>query len=158
MPMAYFKRRQLSTNKKWYPEAVLIGKPVTTREIAQKIAALSSLSEGDVLSVLHLLAPVMGDSMNSGRSVKLDGMGTYYYTINAQGSGVDTKEEVSVKQIKGTRVRFLPEVFRTSGGNVATRSLVSDKVFWQELKLEDTDSTTEGGEEEGGGESPDPIV
>ena len=78
--MAYFKRRQLSTNKKWYPEAVLIGKPVTTREIAQKIAALSSLSEGDVLSVLHLLAPVMGDSMNSGRSVKLDGMGTYYYT------------------------------------------------------------------------------
>lgn len=156
--MAYFKRRQSPINKKWYPDAVRIGKPVTTREIAQKIAALSSLSEGDVLSVLNLLGPVMGDSMNSGRTVKLDGMGTYYYTINAEKNGVDTKEEVSAKQIKGTRVRFLPEVFRNAGNGVASRSLVSDKVFWQELKLETETSEPDGGEEEGGGESPDPIV
>ena len=41
--------------------------------------------------------------MNAGRTVKLDGRGTFYYTPNTQGQSVDTAEGVSAKQIIDTR-------------------------------------------------------
>ena len=131
--MAYFKKRQLPRNKKWYPAAVTIGRPVDTDTIAKKLAELSSLSTGDVKSVLDLLGGVMGDCMNQGRSVKLDGVGTFYYTIDAEGNGVDTEKEVSAKQINGTRVRFIPEVTRGTNSEVTTRSMVSSDTFWELL-------------------------
>lgn len=155
--MAYFKRQQLKSNKKWYPKSTVIGKPVTTRDVAKRLAALSSLSTGDVLSVLDQLGGVIGDLMNQGRTVKLDGLGTFYYTIDATGNGVDTPEEVSAKQIKGTRVRFIPEVMRGTKSEVTTRSLVSSSVFWELLDeslpdgaVSDTTTPPSGGGTGGG--------
>ena len=49
--MAYFKKQQLKSNGKWYPKSVTIGRPVDTDTVAKKLADLSSLSVGDVLSV-----------------------------------------------------------------------------------------------------------
>ena len=46
--MAYFKKKQMKANGKWYPVAVTIGRPVDTNTIAKKLADLSSLSTGDV--------------------------------------------------------------------------------------------------------------
>ena len=89
--------------------------------------------------------------MNSGRTVKLDGVGTFYYTPNTAGQGVDTPEEVSAKQIIGTRVRFIPEVARSVGGQVTTRSLISENTFWEELEMEPSVPPSDGEEEEGGG-------
>lgn len=156
--MAYFKKKQMKANGKWYPVAVTIGRPVDTDAIAKKIADLSALSTGDVKSVLDLLGGVMGDSMNQGRSVKLDGVGTFYYTANAEGKGVDTAKEVGAQQITGTRVRFIPEVSRGSANQVTTRSLVGEDTFWEVLDDEipahpvpdnDEDDTT-GGTQPGG--------
>lgn len=158
--MAYYKKQQLKSNMKWYPKAAIIGKPVTTKEVAKRLADLSSLSTGDVRSVLDLLGGVMGDYMNSGRTVKLDGVGTFYYTIDASGNGVDTPDEVSAKQVKGTRVRFIPEVSRSADNEVTTRSMVSSSTFW-ELLDEDLpagavsdgeDDDTQGGSTQPGGD------
>ena len=111
--------------------------------------------------MLDLLGGVLGDYMNSGRTVKLDGVGTFYYTIDSAGNGVDTPEEVSAKQVNGTRVRFIPEVGRGSGNEVTTRSLVSSKVFWELLDKDlPASSVSEGGgddEEEEGGQSGSPL-
>lgn len=131
--MAYFRRKQYKVNKKWYPKSTTIGKPVTTKEVAKKLADLSSLSTGDVISVLNLLGGVIGDLMNQGRTVKLDGVGTFFYTIDTAGNGVDTPEEVNANQINRTRVRFIPEVERGTKGQVTTRSLVGSNVFWELL-------------------------
>ena len=98
--MAYFKKKQMKANGKWYPVAVTIGRPVGTDVIAKKLADLSSLSTGDVKSVLDLLGGVLGDYMNQGRSVKLDGVGTFYYTANTEGKGVDTEKEVGAQQAR----------------------------------------------------------
>ena len=122
--MAYFKKSQKKVNGKWYPQGVTIGKPVQTKEVANRLADLSALSPGDCYSMLGNLGKVLGEFMNAGRTVKLDGVGTFYYTPNTQGQGVDTPEEVSAKQIIGTRVRFIPEVARSVSGQVSTRSLV----------------------------------
>ncbi len=141
--MAYFKKVQKKVNGKWYPQAVLIGKPVQTKEVANRLADLSALSPGDCYSMLGNLGKVLGEFMNSGRTVKLDGVGTFYYTADTSGQGVDTAEEVSAKQIKGTRVRFIPETARGSSNQVTTRSLVSENTFWEELDV--NSSTPSGG-------------
>lgn len=158
--MAYYKKVQKKVNGKWYPQGVTIGKPVTTKEVANRLADLSALSPGDCYSMLGNLGKVLGEYMNDGRTVKLEGVGTFYYTPNTQGQGVDTKEEVSAKQIIGTRVRFIPEVGRSVSGQVSTRSLVASNTFWEELNPDapvssgsQTGGTTggeEGGEEDGG--------
>lgn len=161
--MAYYKKQQLKSNSKWYPKAAIIGKPVSTKEVAQRLAALSSLSTGDVNSVLDLLGGVLGDFMNEGRTVKLNGFGTFYYTIDSSGNGVDTPQEVSAQQIKGTRVRFIPETTRNSNNQVTSRSLVSSNVFWQLLDEDLPDgavdgSQTGGGSDENEGQTEDPLA
>ena len=124
---------------------VTIGKPVQTKEVATRLADLSALSPGECYSMLGNLGKVLGEFMNSGRTVKLDGVGTFYYTPNTQGQGVDTAEEVSAKQIVGTRVRFIPETTRSVNNQITTRSLVSENTFWEELKLDSSASSSTGG-------------
>lgn len=82
MKMAYFKKVQRKVNGKWYPQGVTIGKPVQTKEVANRLADLSALSPGDCYSMLGNLGKVLGEFMNAGRTVKLDGVGTFYYTPN----------------------------------------------------------------------------
>jgi len=57
--MAFYKKIQRKVDGKWYASAVTVGKPVTTDEVA--------------------------DYMANGRTVKMDGLGTFYYTANTQG-------------------------------------------------------------------------
>lgn len=152
--MAYYKKSQKKVNGKWYPQGVTIGKPVQTKEVANRLADLSALSPGDCYSMLGNLGKVLGEYMNAGRTVKLDGVGTFYYTPNTQGQGMDTPEEVSAKQIIGTRVRFIPEVARSVSGQVSIRSLVSENTFWEELKLDSSASSSGGNDDEDVTENP----
>ena len=90
----------------------------------------------------------MGDYMAQGRSVKLDGLGSFYYTANASGQGVDSADEVSAKQITGVRVRFIPESKRKGGDTTMTRTLVSDDIFWLEWGGTTNGSSSSGNEDD----------
>lgn len=137
--MAFFKKVKKAINGKWYPQGVTVGGPVDTREIAARLAQISSLSRGDVYAVLSELGGVMADYMAKGQTVKLDGLGTFFYTPDMKGRGVDTREEVSARQIRGTHVRFIPEARRASDKRIVSRSLVSRPVEW--LDVEDVFGT-----------------
>ena len=89
----------------------------------------------------------MAAFMAEGRTVKLEGVGTFYYTINAD-KGIAKPEEVTAKQIKNVRVRFIPETSRTQSNKVATRSLVSDNIYWEEWKEEKKSLTPDPKEKE----------
>ena len=108
------------------------------------------MSQGDVYSIMKNLGRVMGDYMNQGRTVKFDGIGTFFYTPCSKGNGVDTEEEVSARQITATKVRFIPETIRGNKNQVLSRSLVDTNVFWDLLPLQDTKSTGGSTTEEGG--------
>ena len=97
--------------------------------------------------------------MAQGRTVKLDGLGTFYYTADATGNGVATAEEVDASLITGVRVRFIPESHRSGKGREMVRSLISDNIFWVELPegTETTDPEAGADEEEGGTDSPGNI-
>ena len=63
---------------------------------------------------------------------------------------------MTAKQIKNVRVRFIPETSRTQSNKVATRSLVSDNIYWEEWKedkekkKEEKGKTEKENKEEGG--------
>lgn len=157
--MAFFKKTKKKINGKWYPQSVTVGKPVTTDEVARRLAAESTVSPADTYAVLKSLGGVLGDFMANGRTVKLEGLGTFYYTAASTGNGVATEKEVTASQISGVRVRFIPETHQSSSHQVTTRTLVSDSIFWEEWGGK-TSGKDSGGEVEDptvdNGEAPDP--
>jgi predicted histone-like DNA-binding protein len=160
--MAFFKRVQKKINNLWYPQSVTVGKPVSSREVADQLSVLSTLTRGDTYAVIENLGQVLGNYMSQGRSVKIDGLGTFYYTANANKQGVKKAEEVKATLIKGVRVRFIPEVERSSGRQVTTRSMVGNSVFWEEWGKKTVESdkgngSSTGGNTSGGGKDNDPL-
>ena len=93
---------------------------------------ISTVTRGDTYAVMENLGRVLSNFMGQGRTVKIDGIGTFYYTATSTKRGVPTAEEVSASLINGVRVRFLPEVERNSGNQVTTRSMVNTKIVWKE--------------------------
>ena len=155
--MAFYKKMKMKVNGKWYPKSVLVGSAISTEQVAKRVAAESTVSPADVRAVLTALGGVMGDYMAQGRSVKLDGIGSFYFTASTNKNGVATEKEVTAKLINGVRVRFIPETrFRGSGkGRVSTRSLSDVDIDWEEWKGEE--KGVEPKKPGGGGEQPHPF-
>lgn len=130
--MAFFKRIQKKVNNLWYPQSKTWGKAISTREVANELAYVSTVTPGDTYAVMENLGRVLSGYMGQGRTVKIDGVGTFYYTATSTKKGVSTSEEVSASQINGVRVRFIPEVERNSGNQITTRSMVNTKIVWEE--------------------------
>ena len=136
LSMGFYKKVKMNVNGKWYAKSVLVMSPVSTEQVAKRIAAESTVSPADVRAVLTALGGVMGDFMAQGRSVKLDGVGSFYFTAVTNKNGVATEKEVSANQISGVRVRFIPETrYRGAGkGRVSTRGLSDVDIEWNEWK------------------------
>ena len=157
--MAFYKKQFNERTGVYFPQAITVGKPVETKEVAERLARVSTVSRSDVMAVLGDLAGVLADFMAQGKSVRLDGLGTFRYALDTE--GVETEADFDIqKQLKAVRVRFTPE--REGGntkGGAATRSLVPAGIEWHEWGGADeevTDPDGDGGEDDG--ESPEPIV
>lgn len=150
--MPIFKAIYKKLSQKWHPQAVSVGRPVEMDELCKQIAMMTTVSAPDAKAAIEALGMVMVSFMNSGRTVHVDGLGTFYYTCVSTGQGVDTEDEVNANQITGTRVRFVPE--STRKGKTVTRALISDDLVWTNIKsvsaLDGTGSgaTTPGGSDE----------
>lgn len=144
---------KMKVNGKWYPKSVLVGSAITTEQISKRVAAESTVSPADVRAVLTALGGVMGDYMAQGRSVKLDGIGSFYFTAATNKNGVATEKEVTAALINGVRVRFIPETrfrggTRAAGGSRrAVRGLSDVDIEWEEWKgkVDSDNSSTSGG-------------
>ena len=137
--MGFYKKTKMNVNGKWYAKSVLVMSPVSTEQVAKRIAAESTVSPADVRAVLTALGGVIGDYMSQGRSVKLDGVGSFYFTAVTSKNGVDKPEDVNATLIRGVRVRFIPETrYRGAGkGRVSTRGLSDVDIEWEEWKGEE---------------------
>ena len=80
---------------------VLLILPImTTDEVAERLAEMSSLTKGDVYNVLLNLPLVMRQALTEGRSVKLEGLGSFWYTADCKPGGEQTRDECGIHQIK----------------------------------------------------------
>lgn len=151
--MAFYKKQFNEKNGVWYPMAVTVGKPVETKEVAERLSRISTVSKSDVLAVLGDLAGVLADYMAQGKSVRLDGLGTFRYTLSTE--GVEQEDQFDVqKQLKAVRVQFTPQKEGgTTRGSSATRALVPSGIEWLPYDgpaASDTDEDGGGGEDDGG--------
>lgn len=150
--MPFFKTEQKAINGLWYPRTVTVGHPVEMDEVCNRIAEMSTASEADTKAVMTALGKVLGSLMNTGRTVYIEGLGSFYYGCVAEGTGKETADEVTAECITATRVRFLPERNVQQNGAV-TRNLVGNEVFWVDVesmganpdKVESPDDETEEG-------------
>ncbi len=97
-----------SGQKLYYPVAHSRG-VVGMNLIAERMAARSCLSQGDVIAVLYNLQDEVHRALSDGYSVKIDGLGSFFVTLDATGNGVEKAEMVGSGQVKKVRVRFREE-------------------------------------------------
>ena len=129
--MAFFKKKKLSDGK-WHPIAVSLQNPATIDDVADELAARSTVSRADTYAVLVELGEVLGRLMASGRTVKLQGVGTFYLTCQTRGKGTDTPEELTPDMI-AAKVRFIPEYSRGQRNQVTKRTMLSKWLQWVEV-------------------------
>lgn len=153
--MAFYKKMYNEKTGVYYPLAVTVGNPVETKKIAERLAAISTVSKADVAAVLAELPGVLADYMSQGKSVRLDGLGTFRYTLSTKGVEQEADFDFQ-KQVQAVRVQFVPQrEGAVTRGGTATRELVPADIEWQEWlgRAEETSSgdDTGGGTEPGGG-------
>ena len=108
--MFYKKSRAKIGGKfKWFPRACVLKHPVDTQELAEAISRKCTVTPADVHAVIRSLPEVMAFYMENGRSVHMDGLGSFFYKLSCAEQGVDTSEEVSAEQVQAVRVQFIPE-------------------------------------------------
>lgn len=153
--MAFYKVRLQKKSGLYYPQAITVGKQVSTKQLGKALSDRSTVTLADTLAVLSELGTVMSTFMAQGRSVQLDGLGSFRYTINATKQGVEKEDEVSASQIKSIRVRFVPEMTRNADKSVATRTMQPNAVDWFLWAEKDETASGESGDDTTGDEGTD---
>lgn len=133
--MAYYIKDYSETYHVYFPRAVVMGEPVSTDDVAAELADRSTVSRSDVRAVLGDIAKVLANFMKQGKSVRIEGLGTFRYVLETEGVENEADFDFS-KQVKAVRVRFIPEKTYSRRGETATRSLVSGSIEWIELPPE----------------------
>ena len=146
--MAFYKRQFNDRHNVWYPVAVTVGQPIDTKKVAERLAQISTVSKADVAAVLAELPGVMADYMGQGKSVRLDGLGTFRYTLDT--NGVATEEEFDFQaQLKAVRVQFTPQrEGAVTRGSTANRPLVPAGIEWQEWLGKDEEPADDTADDE----------
>lgn len=151
--MPFWKKAFSKRTSVYYPQAIVQGDPVETKDLAEELAFVSTVSKSDVNAVLGDIARVMNTFMANGKSVHIDGLGYFRYVLDTK--GVENLEDFDFeKQVKAVRVQFTPEREKNSSG-AYTRALVdTKKLEWIELNpnTEDKDPAQGGGTTPGTGE------
>ena len=101
------------------------------------------------------MADVISQYMAQGKSVKLEGLGSFRLGLNTK--GVKNEEDFDFQtQLQRVKVNFIPETTYPASTGAATRSMVSNSLEWIEYDkaLTTADSSEGGTPSEGGGEDP----
>jgi predicted histone-like DNA-binding protein len=90
---------------KYYPSVVSTGR-LTLRQLATRIAQISTVSSTDTMAVLEALLATIPAELANGNVVELGDFGNFWLKNNAE--GLETAEEVRASQITGIQPRFNP--------------------------------------------------
>ena len=121
-----------NTYKVYYPQAVVVGKPVETREVAGALAMVSTVSRADISAVLGNLAEVLHGFMKNGKSVHIEGLGFFRYKLSSTGVA-DAGSFDFDAQLNAVRVQFTPEKSKATSGSYTRELADSSTIKWIEL-------------------------
>ena len=153
--MSFYKKIYNEKFGVYYPAAVTVGQPVPVKKVAKRLSQMCTVTYADVMAVLGELPGVMADYMAQGKSVRLDGLGTFRYTLKTRGVADEADFDFQ-KQVEAIRVQFVPQrEGAQTKGSVSTRSLVPTGIEWlpyEAIEAEDGGGSGGGGSEPGSGD------
>lgn len=133
---------------KYYPQLIVWGKSATLESISVKMKETSSLTQGDIQSVITNFVDALRSELYNGRSVNIDKFGVF--SLSATTSGSEKKEDCLPSKIKTVRINFrASNSIRPS--MAATRA--EDRLDFVDLEAQlknAADSGNEGGGGSGG--------
>jgi predicted histone-like DNA-binding protein len=129
---------------KWYAKIRSL-ETLNTRRLAQHIADHGSIYTPDVVyGVLEKFRSCLLEMLLESKKVKIEGLGTFYCTLENQKKGALKKEDFNVnKHLKALHIRFLPE--QTTEENISSRE------FLKKAEFVNVDSLLPKEDEESGG-------
>ena len=140
---------------KWFAQIKTL-ETLNTRKLASHISEHGSIYTPDVVyGVLEKFRSCLLEMLLESKKVKIEGLGTFYCTVENQKGGALKKEDFNVnKHLKALHIRFLPE--QEQEQNISSREFLKKAEFInieQWLKGEDgsTSGSTEGSDPSSGG-------
>ena len=113
---------------KWYGQIKNL-ETMNTRKLAQHISEHGSIYTPDVVyGVLEKFRSCLIEMLLNSKKVKIEGLGTFYCTIENSKGGAPSKDAFNVqKNIEGLHIRFLPE--QTTEENISSREFLKQAEF-----------------------------
>ena len=113
---------------KWYAQIKTL-ETLNTRKLAQHISEHGSIYTPDVVyGVLEKFRSCLVEMLLNSKKVKIEGLGTFYCTLENQKNGALKKEDFNVnKHLKALHIRFLPE--QTTEENISSRQFLKQAEF-----------------------------
>jgi predicted histone-like DNA-binding protein len=118
---------------------------MNTRKLAKHISEHGSVYTQDVVfGVLEKFRSCLVEMLLDSKKVKIDGLGTFYCTIENQKGGADKKEKFNVNtHLKALHIRFMPE--QEQEMNISSREFLKQADFINVENLLNGDDSTENG-------------
>ena len=110
-----------SAPKKFFATPIMTGK-IDIEQVADDLVLVSSISIGDILSVLRNLIAILPKYLLNGYRVQLGDLGTFKVSFSSE--GVDDPKAFVVSKIRNRRILFLP--------GPAFRKILRDLTFERE--------------------------
>ena len=125
------KQNQNSHNAaygKWYAKIRNL-ETLNTRKLANHISEHGSIYTPDVVyGVLEKFRSCLIEMLLNSKKVKIEGLGTFYCTLENKKKGAPKKEDYNVHEhISGLHIRFLPE--QTTEENISSREFLKQAEF-----------------------------
>jgi len=147
---------------KWFAQIKTL-ETLNTRKLASHISEHGSIYTPDVVyGVLEKFRSCLLEMLLESKKVKIEGLGTFYCTVENQKGGAAKKEDFNVnKHLKALHIRFLPE--QEQEQNISSREFLKKAEFinieqWLKSQDEQPDgsgsnsgNTGSGGGTSGGG-------
>ena len=133
MAKIFYELRQNKNNKsqvfgKWFAHSKSI-ETLNTRKMAKHISEHGSVYTQDVVfGVLEKFRSCLVEMLLESKRVKIDGLGTFFTTLENEPGGAPKKEEFNVgKNLKALHIRFMPE--QEQEMNISSREFLKKAEF-----------------------------
>ena len=132
---------------KWFAQIKSL-ETLNTRRLAQHISEHGSIYTPDVVyGVLEKFRSCLLEMLLESKKVKIEGLGTFYCTVENTKGGAQKKEDFDVKKhLKALHIRFLPE--QEAEQNISSREFLKKAEFinieqWLKEKEQEPDPEPE---------------
>ena len=112
----------------WYAKVKAL-ETLNTRKLAQHISEHGSIYTPDVVyGVLEKFRSCLVEMLLESKRVKIDGLGTFFTTIENEAGGAKSQDEFNVnKNLKALHIRFMPEGEQEM--NISSREFIKKAEF-----------------------------